>query len=84
MKHDEMSCERLVLEKLLEYDEGAMPQEERLAFERHIGLCPPCVRFLSTYRAAGRTLRMLKPKEIPPELAKTVLSFVRSRCGKGG
>ena len=51
-------------------------------FERHIEMCPPCVRFLTTYRATGRTLKLLKPEEIPPDLAQSVLAFVRSRAGK--
>lgn len=80
--HDEISCQRLILEKLLEFEEGTMPEAERLRLQHHIEECPPCVQFLSTYRAAGRTLRMLKPREIPPALAKTVMAFVRARSGK--
>lgn len=82
--HDDMSCQRLILEKLLEYEEGTMPEAERVQLQRHIEECPPCVTFLSTYHATGRTLRMLKPKEIPPALARTVMSFVRARSGKKG
>ena len=82
MKHTEISCERLILEKLLEYEEGTMPERELRRFQRHLDLCPPCVQFLSSYRATGKTLRMLKPKEIPPALAQTVLAFVRS-SGRG-
>ena len=84
MKDSDVTCERLILEKLLEYEEGTMPEGERRRFQRHLELCPPCVQFLSGYRAAGKTLRMLKPKEIPPALAKTVLSFVRSQRGREG
>ena len=79
----DLTCERLVLEALLEYEEGSMPETERAEFERHLALCPPCVCFLTTYRATGKTLKMLKPKEIPPALAQTVLSFVRSRRAGG-
>jgi hypothetical protein len=75
----DLTCKRLVLEALLEYEEGNMPESERADFERHLALCPPCVCFLTTYRATGKTLKMLKPKEIPPALAEMVLSFVRSR-----
>ena len=56
-----------------------MPAEERDAFRRHIEMCPPCVEFLSTYEATGRTLKLLKPRDVPPDLAKAVVSFVRSR-----
>jgi hypothetical protein len=45
-------------------------------------MCPPCVRFLTTYRATGKTLKLLKPEEIPSDLAQSVLAFVRSRPGR--
>ena len=44
--------------------------------------CPPCVVFLKSYRATGRTLRMLKPRDIPKNLAEAVVRFVRARCDK--
>lgn len=82
MKREGITCEKLILECLLAYEEGTMPEEERRQLQEHLDLCPPCGRFLSTYRATGKTLKRLKPEQIPPELARTVLSFVRSRCRK--
>lgn len=82
MKDDDLTCQRLVLDCLLEYEEGTMPEPDRRTLERHLESCPPCVRFLSTYRATGKTLKMLRPTEIPSELAQTVLDFVRARRGK--
>ncbi len=87
MKHEDpgchapgdVTCQRLILDYLLAFEEGTMPAEERDAFRRHIEMCPPCVEFLSTYEATGRTLKLLKPRDIPPDLAKAVVSFVRSR-----
>ncbi len=83
MTEDDLTCQRLVFDCLLEYEEGTMPEQERRQLEQHLELCPPCMRFLSTYRATGKTLKMLKPREIPPALAETVLCFVRSRRKKG-
>ena len=34
------------------------------------------------YRATGRTLKMLKPREVPKNLAEAVWNFVRERCPK--
>jgi hypothetical protein len=79
---DELTCERLIMEALFEFEEGTMPPDARAELERHFADCPPCLRFLDSYRATGRTLRNLKPREIPPTLAKTVFEFVVSRCGK--
>jgi anti-sigma factor RsiW len=80
VKHDEVNCRRLILEYLVEYEDGSMPAPDRVQLEEHFAACPPCVIFLKSYRATGRTLRMLKPREIPKNLAEAVVRFVRSRC----
>jgi len=59
-----------------------MPEAERLELESHLHHCPPCVVFLKSYRATGKTLRMLKPRDIPKNLADAVIGFVRARCPK--
>ena len=63
--HDEFTCKRLILDSLVEYEDGSMPEPDRQALEAHLSHCPPCIVFLKSYRATGRTLRMLKPREIP-------------------
>lgn len=80
MSHDEMSCRKLILDYLADYEDGSMPSTERQDLEAHLSHCPPCVLFLHSYRATGRTLRMLKPKEIPRNLAEAVMKFVKARC----
>jgi anti-sigma factor RsiW len=80
--HDAVTCKRLILEYLVEYEDGTMPEAERREFERHLSHCPPCVVFLKSYEATGRTLRMLKPREIPKNLADAVIGFVKARCKK--
>ena len=82
MSHDEMNCRRVILEYLADYEDGSMPARERAALEEHLSHCPPCVVFLHSYRATGRTLRKLKPKEIPRNLAEAVMTFVKARCKK--
>ena len=82
MKHDEMNCKRLILEYLADYEDGSMPETDRRELEAHLSHCPPCVTFLHSYRATGRTLKMLKPREVPKNLAEAVWNFVRERCPK--
>jgi anti-sigma factor ChrR (cupin superfamily) len=72
-------CRRIVLDLLGEYEAGALLSAERDALEQHIAMCPPCVSFLSTYRATGKCLKSLKPSEIPDALAESILAFVRAR-----
>jgi anti-sigma factor RsiW len=78
----DLTCKKFILECLIEYEDGTMPAEERALFREHMELCPPCLRFLTSYRATGKTLKLLKPEEIPPDLARSVLAFVRSRAGR--
>jgi anti-sigma factor RsiW len=82
MSHDEIKCRQLILEFLIDYEDGSMPEPDRLRLEQHFADCPPCVVFLKTYRATGRTLRMLRPREIPRNLADAVVRFVKTKCGK--
>jgi anti-sigma factor RsiW len=81
-KHDAITCQRLILECLLDYESGAMAEDERRQLERHLEACPPCGQFLTSYRATGKTLQMLKPCDVPPALASAVVAFVRSRSRK--
>jgi len=78
----DLTCKKFILDCLIEYEDGTMPAEERALFQQHMDLCPPCLRFLTSYQATGKTLRLLKPAEIPPDLAQSVLAFVRSRAGR--
>ncbi len=81
--HDEITCQKLILDCLLDYESGAMSEEDRRHLEHHFEDCPPCGKFLTSYRATGKTLQMLKPCEVPPALARAVVAFVRSRSGRG-
>ena len=78
----DVTCKKFILDLLVDYEDGTMPADERVLFQQHMELCPPCLRFLTSYRATGRTLKLLKPEEIPPDLARSVLAFVRSRAGR--
>jgi hypothetical protein len=82
MKHDGVTCQRLILDYLISYEDRTMSEDERSELRQHFERCPPCLRFLTTYEATGKTLRMLKPREIPPDLANAVIAFVRNRRGK--
>jgi hypothetical protein len=82
VSHDEINCRQLILESLVEYEDGSMAAADRMRLEAHLSHCPPCVVFLKSYRATGRTLRMLKPREIPCNLAEAVMKFVKEKCGK--
>jgi hypothetical protein len=81
--HDEITCRRLILDFLLDYESGAMPEADRALLQKHFEDCPPCGDFLESYRLTGKTLQMLKPSDVPNDLARAVVRFVKERSGKG-
>lgn len=44
-----LTCKEL-LDFLLDYVDGQLPPGERVEFERHLAVCPPCVAYLDSYR----------------------------------
>jgi hypothetical protein len=76
-------CRKVVLDLLGEYEAGTLSELDRVELEKHIAKCPPCVSFLSTYRATGKCLKSLKPSDVPEALADSVLAFVRARRQRG-
>ncbi|HEY7862640.1 MAG TPA: anti-sigma factor [Thermoanaerobaculia bacterium] len=77
-----LSCEKLILEYLAEYTDGTMSPVDRIEMERHLTACPPCGVYLESYRVTGVAIRSIKPREIPPDLARAVIAFVRARRDK--
>jgi anti-sigma factor RsiW len=74
-----MTCQELV-EFLMQYLDGELPEHQRAAFEEHLGVCPPCVHYLHTYREAVRVGRMVckcphgpVPEDVPEDLVQAIL-----------
>jgi anti-sigma factor RsiW len=44
-----VTCEDFV-ELVTAYLEGTLPEDERLAFDEHLALCPGCDRYLEQFR----------------------------------
>ena len=73
-----MTC-RDVTGFLLDYLEGALPPETRVAFERHLNDCANCRAFLTQYRstvAAGRAALAASDAEVPEELVARILKTI--------
>lgn len=64
------------LELLVDYLEGELPPERARALELHLDMCPPCVRFVRTYKGTVDVARTLPVEEIPPELTQRLLEFL--------
>ncbi len=60
-----MSCRELVA-LLTEYLDGTMPAPERIRFERHVAVCPPCRAHLEQMRQTIRASGALTEEAISP------------------
>ncbi len=59
-----LTCKE-VTELVTDYLEGRMSTEERLAFDKHVGLCRHCRAYLSQMRTTIGALGMMPPEPVP-------------------
>lgn len=71
-----LTC-REVVELVTEYLEGGLQVDERLAFERHVAVCPPCRGYLSQFRLIARTAGALREDDVPEPLRERLLDAFR-------
>ncbi len=74
----EIEC-RQIAELLADYLEGTLPRRTAELLEWHIDGCAPCIAFVNTYRGTIRATHTLHATEIPPELKKRLLTFLRAQ-----
>jgi len=70
------SCQQIV-ELVTEYLEGGLEVSERLAFERHVAICPPCRGYLSQLRRVSKTAGALSEDDVPDRLRTSLLEAFR-------
>ena len=71
-----LSCQELV-ELVTEYLEGALPGPQRLAFEQHVAICPPCRGYFAQLRRTIRVAGRLREEDLPEHLRDALLSAFR-------
>lgn len=73
-----MNC-RECNEFILRYLEGELPEDEQASFERHMGHCPPCKRYLEQYEVTVRAGKAAcaevaaLARNVPEELIQAIL-----------
>jgi anti-sigma factor RsiW len=73
---EQLSCRELV-ELVTDYLEGALPEEERLRFEDHIGRCGGCKIYLEQIRQTIAALGHLPEDGLTPEAERELLEAFR-------
>ena len=76
MSPTEFSCQQLV-ELVTDYLEDGLEAGERLAFERHVAICPPCRGYLSQLRRISNTAGALREDHVPEPLREKLLEAFR-------
>jgi anti-sigma factor RsiW len=69
-------CQECV-DLLVDFLEGELPPDRARALEIHLELCPPCWKFVRTYRGTVDVARTLPVEEIPPELTLQLIEFLK-------
>lgn len=71
-----LSCQALV-ELVTEYLEGALAPADRLAFERHIVICPPCRGYLTQVRRTAEVGGAVPGEDLSPALQEQIVAAFR-------
>lgn len=66
------TCQQIVGD-VTEYLDGGLPTPERVAFERHVAICPPCRGYLSQMRKATRVAGALREDDLSPDVREGLL-----------
>ena len=74
--YEELSCQELV-ELVTDYLEGAMTDELRLRFERHVETCSGCRTYLEQMRRTIRATGALTVDQVSPEAERALLDAFR-------
>jgi predicted anti-sigma-YlaC factor YlaD len=74
--HDGIDCTR-VAQLLGDYLDGTLPREQSELLEWHLDGCRPCIAFVNTYKGTVNAAKKLRDVEIPPELKKRLVAFLR-------
>jgi hypothetical protein len=70
------------VELLMDYLEGVVSLEVRTTLESHVANCPKCQAFIASYQETPRIVRDATTTAMPPEVAASLKSFIRSQCGR--
>jgi len=76
------SCQAGV-ELLMDYLEGAVPEDVRTSLDSHVAGCQQCTAFVASYLATPRIVGEATAAAMPPEVQRSLLAFLRGQRGEG-
>lgn len=73
----ELTC-REIIDFVMAYLDGELPERERKIFDAHLAICPDCVHYVETYKttitAAKQAMTTSAPEPVPDELVRAILA----------
>jgi anti-sigma factor RsiW len=75
-----MTCRQLV-ELLIDFVSGELPEADRALVKKHLDDCPPCLVYLETYQLTIRVSRQLPPHPLPASLLEQLAACLREMQG---
>ena len=73
MSEGPYTCQQIV-ELVTEYLDGGLETPERVAFERHVAICPPCRGYFSQLRKVTRVAGGLRVDDLSPHVRDSLLA----------
>ncbi len=73
-----MTCREFV-DFLIDYDTGEISEAQRVAFDEHMVLCPPCVAYVETYRqtvALGKSAFQDPEESLPDDVPEALIQAI--------
>jgi anti-sigma factor RsiW len=80
VSYEDLPCVEFV-EIVTEYLEGSMSVSERLAMERHLAFCAPCVDYIEQMRATIAVTGTLNEQDVPEEVIEPIMAAFRAATG---
>ena len=77
----EMPCRELV-EVITDYLEDALPHDDRLRFEAHLGECDACRDYVEQFEQTIALSGRVEAEELPPGLQDELLAAFRAWRGE--
>ena len=74
-----ITCERAV-DLLLDFLEGNLSPEVRKGLVKHFDDCPPCVRFVESYKKTTALCQEALRRQAPAEFGERLMRFLRQQA----
>ena len=81
MRHGGLTCWEFD-NFIVDYQEGALPAEQRALFEAHLAVCPPSRRYLESYVRAERAAHLSYANEPPPDAPAELIEAIIEAVGR--